>query len=92
MLIIKGFRMFFKREGFIVLNNNNKDSGKNNSSSSKELSAVSRRPPLPDLPNLRVSVGESPKLAKKIAQLRLNSASISKLFKDVLEDEENGPF
>ena len=84
--------MFFKREGFIVVSNNNKESSKGNSSSPTELNAVPKRHPLPNLPNLSVSVGESPKLAKKIAQLRLNSASISKLFKDVLEDEENGPF
>ena len=89
ILIIKVFRIFFKRKGFIVLSNNNKEGSNYHNLYHKDLDSIPKRGPIPDLPNLKVTVGESPKLAKEIAKLRLKSASISKLFRDVLEEQSD---
>ena len=81
MFIVKVFRIFFKRGDFVVFGNDKE---------SKEIGAVSKRPPLPGLPNLVVNVGECPTLAREVSRIRVKRANISKFFMYVLEDEENG--
>ena len=56
----------------------------------KEVNALSKRKALPGLPNLEVTVGESPTLAREITRIRIQQANVSKFFWDVLEDGGNG--
>ena len=63
---------------------------KSDKEKNKNLSALSKRKALPGLPNLEVTVGESPTLAREISRIRIQRANVSKFFWDVLEDGENG--
>ena len=72
---------FFKR-GLRVSKENNK--------TNKHLEDIPKRGPLPGLPNLVVSVGESPVFESEIRKIRVKRAHVSDFFREVLEDENNG--
>ena len=50
---------------------------------------VPKRGPMPNLPNLRVSIAESPDLSKEIKRIRIKNRTLGAFFKHVLEDERN---
>ena len=53
------------------------------------LGDVPKRGPLPNLPNLTVSIGESPDLARAIKRIRIKNRTLGAFFKHVLGDERN---
>tara|TARA_R100000458_G_C8191835_1_gene185289 strand:+ start:597 stop:815 length:219 start_codon:yes stop_codon:yes gene_type:complete len=72
------------------LSNNNKERTGNGDSTPRDVNAIPKRGPLPGLPNLVVSVGESPWLSREIKKIRLKRAKVSDFFREVLEDDNNG--
>jgi len=50
---------------------------------------VPKRGPMPDLPNLQVSIEECPSLAKEIKRIRIKRKTLGAFFNHVLGDERN---
>jgi len=50
---------------------------------------VPKRGPMPNLPNLQVSIEECPSLAKEIKRIRIKRKTLGAFFNHVLGDEQN---
>ncbi len=61
-----------------------------NKNKNKDINDIPKRGPLPNLPNLRVNIGECPTLYKDIKKIRLKRAYVSHFFNSVLEESEDG--
>ena len=63
---------------------------KRNKDKDNKENEIPKRGALPGLPNLVVSVGESPVFESEIRKIRVKRAHVSDFFREVLEDENNG--
>ena len=63
---------------------------KEKNKTNKHVEDIPKRGPLPGLPNLVVSVGESPAFESEIRKLRVKRAHVTDFFREVLEDDRNG--